>query len=269
MAICALCGEDKPLCKSHYLPAAFFRRMHVKVGGKVLPPVSLSKDRAFFHGKQVAANLLCSQCEKRLKNGGEDWAIACSAKESGFFRLRHLLLQTIPDGSISRGQVYFANMLPKLQHNKLVYFAASVFWRGSVLDWKLVDKNVDQICLPDTLGEQLRTFLLGLSAFPVNRALTIEVAMKPFRGMSFPKLIEPIQDKLNAQPLGYGFYLFGITFYLIFPDSLNGVPVSKMSIAEHPNPLILTDAMPTRFEERAHEFAKSARRIGRLSATSP
>jgi len=163
MSICALCGRLATLRQSHYLPAAFFRRMHAN-GRR---PIFVDGRRKMYKTTQVKAKLLCDKCEHRLKVGGEDWATDCTLKSTGSFLLRDLLIRRRPDaliGTPPRANAYWSNRLPELQHTKLLYFAASVLWRGSVLDWSKVDPDTARIKLPNLPNElepSFRDFLLG------------------------------------------------------------------------------------------------------------
>jgi hypothetical protein len=144
MGVGALCGTSATLRNSHYLAAAFFRRLHGEDGGKTLHPISLNARRIMYNCNQPQARLLCDICEHRFKVHGEDWVIECSCHKDGRFPLRDLLLEGTPIGHIGptssgqRADIYTGNRMPRLRHAELTYFATSVFWRGWAFDWSRV-----------------------------------------------------------------------------------------------------------------------------------
>ena len=81
MDICPLCGQTATLIDSHYLPAAFSRRLHdVDENGKILHPILLDEKRAMSNCKQTKTKLLCKACEYRFKVQGEKWVIRYTPK---------------------------------------------------------------------------------------------------------------------------------------------------------------------------------------------
>lgn len=216
MCICALCGTTATLRSSHYLAAAFFRRMHGEDGGKVIHPISMDARRAIYSCSQPQTKLLCDDCEHRFKVQGEDWVIKCTCQKDGHFPLRDLLLRNIPVGQIGptpsgrRAYIYTGNGVPAIRHPEIIYFAASVFWRGWAFDWSRVSDH-SQIDLPQGLGIEFKDFLLEKTEFPSSVVLHVEVALNPtFRrgniGIIFPDKITPrIPLPDSTKPVGYFF----------------------------------------------------------------
>src|SRR4051794_6948494 len=99
---CALCGAEGDLRDSHYLAAAFFRRMHTRNREKIRPPISVNGARAMYDCKQPQTKLLCASCEHKFKIGGEDWVIKCTCQKDGSFPLRDILVRIRPQGIIGR-----------------------------------------------------------------------------------------------------------------------------------------------------------------------
>ncbi len=170
MGVCALCGTTAILRHSHYLAAAFFRRLHTKEGERTLHPISVNASRAMYDCTQPQTELLCDSCENRFKVQGEDWVIKCSCQKDGCFPLRDLLVQSTPIGQIGqppRADIYTGDRIPGIRHTEIIYFAASVFWRGWVFDWSRIS-DFAQLELPPGLGLELQDFLLGRSPFPTS-----------------------------------------------------------------------------------------------------
>lgn len=265
MNICALCGlTNAPLRDSHYLPAAFFRRMN----GNGLPPVFMDARRVRYKAKQVKAKLLCDTCERRFKVGGEDRVIGFTLKANGDFPLRDLLLRSRPACQIPpRGHVYFANELAGIHHDEIVYFAASVFWRGCVFDWPKVDSDTPRVQLSQELETKLRDFLLARGSFPSSAVLQVDVALDPFFGMTFPDKITLRNSGSGGQAVGYFFTVFGTTFCM-FTDTVAVGHGKVVSLADPPHPIFLTDMRMSEVMEGCGKLAMTASRVGRLAQST-
>jgi hypothetical protein len=271
MGICALCGITATLRDSHYLPAAFFRRLHGQEGGNTLPPIWLNAERAMYYCKQAQTKLLCDTCEHRFKVQGEDWLTECTYQKDGRFPLRDLLLQSTPFGRVGqppRANIYTGNRIPGLRHAEITYFAASVFWRGWAIDWSRIS-DVPQLDLPQGLGIEFRDFLLGKSPFPSSVVLTVEVALNPLLGMVFPQKLKPRKPNANLKNAGYFFVVFGITFSLYLdPGKTDGLRGKATSIAEPPHPIFLTDVRMWEVHAGRETLESTAKRVGRLARSS-
>lgn len=130
------------------------------------------QSRAQSTSDQANAYVLCAECEKRFDSQGENWTLARCYQTDKKFPLRDMLIKATPVSS-TRGAPYLADSVPGLIMSQLVYFAASVFWRGSIHDWKLGKSDL----LPIQLGpyeQEFRAYLLGLP-FPIKAALIINV----------------------------------------------------------------------------------------------
>jgi len=275
--VCALCGATATLISSHYLAAAFSRRLHTETGGKTLPPISLDAERAIYNCRQPQAKLLCDVCEHRFKVQGEDWVIECTCQKDLRFPLRDLLLRSTaveqigPTSAGRQADVYCGSRVPALRHAEIIYFAASVFWRGWVFDWSRVSDHA-QVELPPGLGLEFRNFLLGKSPFPTSVILHVEVALNPVFssgdiGMTFPDKIVPRVPSPDLTARGYAFTVFGVTFLLYFDlgRSAGLLHGRATSIAEPPHRILLTDVRMSEVDEVHNKLASTAKRVGRLA----
>jgi hypothetical protein len=81
--------------------------------------------------------------------------------------------------------------MPEIHLEKLVYFAISIFWRGT-LQWSAVaGGDIPRLSMSYRHKEALRHFLLGRKSLPSDVVLTI--AIWPFKKVH-PFIIPPMQD---------------------------------------------------------------------------
>jgi hypothetical protein len=121
----------------------------------------------------MKAPLLCKGCEQRLSKEGENWVLANCLKKDGSFPLAEILASRTPDVSSDTNptRVYWAVNIPQVNSQALAYFAASMFWRGSIHPWS-------QGTVPVKLGpfgEPFRKYLMGQDDFPNHCALLVAV----------------------------------------------------------------------------------------------
>jgi len=249
--------------------------LHGDDQGKVVHPISLNAKRAIYDGSQAQAKLLCDVCERRFAVQGENWIIECTSQD-GRFPLREILLQTAPIrqvGPTAAGRVahvYAGSRNPAIRHGEIIYFAASVFWRGWAFDWSSVS-DLSQLEFPTGLGDQLRDFLLGKSPFPESVVLQVEVALNPVLGnrslgMIFPDKITPRIPNATVEPVGYFFAVFGVTFMLYFDlGKAAGLRTKAISIAEPPHTISLSDVRMLEVDADYKRLESTAKRVGKLA----
>ena len=75
----------------------------------------------------------------------------------------------------NRLKVYSTTNLPEIDVPKLVYFAASVFWRASVHNWKSGGRTLTLPKLGRKYEEQFRQYLLDSGNLPENATLVLSV----------------------------------------------------------------------------------------------
>ncbi|HUJ30839.1 MAG TPA: hypothetical protein VLY23_06125 [Candidatus Acidoferrum sp.] len=169
--LCLLDGMD--LQESHFLSAGIYRLL--RGDGEANPnPWVIMEKAAFQTSKQQKAPLLCSDCEQRLSRNGENWALRNCLKADRSFPLAATLASQSPDLSSAQTttKVYYASGISAIDVDALSYFAASIFWRGSIYPW-----NRDG-SYPVNLGpfqEPFRTYLMGLAPFPKDSSLWVIV----------------------------------------------------------------------------------------------
>lgn len=173
---CKLCLTDGvELQASHFLPAAIYRSMRGDPSKGNPNPWEVTHNSARQTSRQAKAPLLCRECEQLFSKRGERWVFANGLRTDGTFPVAAALASRVPyaqDPNISSTKVYRAAEIPDINISALTYFAASMFWRGSIHPWK-----VDGTC-PVPLGpyqEPLRQYLMGVTGFPTDVALAVLV----------------------------------------------------------------------------------------------
>jgi len=161
------------LKKSHLLPAAVYKRLRNEEEENP-NPVLISSKTAVQTSRQLWANLLCEDCEQRLNKYGEKWVLENCIQKDGSFPIASILASRTPNVSAPNNptKIYYACSIPEINVSALSYFAASIFWRGSIYAWRDDDSK------PVTLGslqEEMRKYLLGLIDFPKNCSLRVLV----------------------------------------------------------------------------------------------
>ena len=117
--------------------------------------------------------LLCDECEARLEENGERWVLANCLLPGGCFPLLETLRRAQPEWQDNDIRIYSCARIPQINSDSLIYFAASVFWRGGAHTWLMGRQSV-HIDL-GKYEEDLRTYLLGQAPFPQNAAFEMVV----------------------------------------------------------------------------------------------
>lgn len=188
---CALCHKNATLRKSHYIPAALYRVLHEDDdinSNKLLQ--NFSGKKFSTADKQLVCPLLCSNCENLFSTNGEK-EIAKSCLHKNSFPLREQL-QTFPISSQRQGITVFAPKNFSKQENCWLYFALSVFWRGSVIPWRKTVQHYYQ-ALGEHYQEQIRLFLLTSNRSFLDNivvVLSVDFDSNPISLIEFPKHVK-------------------------------------------------------------------------------
>ena len=208
MGKCKLCLQDgRELQQSHYLPAGVYRILRDNQE-KNPHPWLLTPRATLQTSKQLTAPLFCGECEQRLSRNGEDWVLKNCLKPDGRFPLAAALLTRKPDLSSSQTstKIYFASKVAEINVSALCYFAASIFWRGSIYDWNSSS--------PVTLGpfeESFRVYLMGLAGFPKECSLWLAVR----EGKEVDRITYPPAGSRTGSFHTYRFPMPGFAFLLL------------------------------------------------------
>lgn len=205
---CALCGYEKELRKSHYLPKAIYRIC----GSDPENPGSsvLIKDRrAVILPRQAFKPFLCGDCECRLSAMGENEVMGNCIRRDGTFPLRDQVIKAIQNGSIKSEGFSLKNVIGSAAE-AYVYFAVSMFWKAAETEWDISGSVLEQIQLGSALQEGVRQWLIGSSHFPTD----IVLGMSIFKDSDLkPLALFPVRVYEHAFAM-YRFVVPGIQFAL-------------------------------------------------------
>jgi hypothetical protein len=258
---CKLCLKPATTLKdSHYIPKGVYKRLRDK-NEKNPNPVVISKKTAVQTSRQETSHLLCSVCEQRFSKYGENWVLGHCLQEDGSFPLASILASRTPDvwSNTNPTRVYYASKISEINITALAYFAASIFWRGSVYGW-----NHDG-SIPIRLGpfqEQFRQYLMGLKAFPKDCSLLVVVREG-----------EEI-DRLTYTPIGerkgnfhvHKFPMPGLGFTLAVSKNLPSNYRQMCFVHGSGNPVIVTPLIEEFLKDEAVKMVREIR-FGRNKAS--
>jgi hypothetical protein len=205
--LCKLCKEDRELRESHFLPAAVYAQL--RAGPEQNPnPVVVSSRTSVPTSKQIKDRVLCGECEQLFSTKGEAWVLNNMARKDGF-KLQDALIASSPIPVNATFAVYSSAAVPTINMDALVYFALSVFWRGSVHRWKDGSQEIKGIEL-GPFEEPIRVFLRG-GNFPAN--VVVLVSVWPTR-KAFPAALTPSGGRLDHCHC-FNFVIPGLEFKLL------------------------------------------------------
>src|SRR6266404_4890948 len=137
MPTCRLCAKGKQLRDSHLLPRSMYKLLR-SPGTADPEPLFISKEDVKTTSYQYKNYLLCPECEDRFSKLGETWVIGNCWRKDGHFPIRDALLTRPPVAQIPNLlTVYEAAPIASIKIDHILYFAASVFWRAAVHQWKI------------------------------------------------------------------------------------------------------------------------------------
>jgi hypothetical protein len=200
--------------------------------------------------------VFCTICEKRFNEGGEQWVLARVPRDYHEpFVLQDALTQAHPHVITPALVLYEGAKIAAFDMDQLVYFGASIFWRGAVHEWEIDGQQAPEVNLEDK-EESLRVFLIGRGSFPSDVWLTIDIsAHKPvLNGFLAPMPTPNPRAGWNR----YWFYFFGLGFELHFGS---GVPSEfKQRCSQNTSERIVK--MESAFAEYVREFARGLVKAG-------
>lgn len=251
---CSLCQLAKELQESHYIPRFVYKTFRARQL-KNQNPVLLTPRRGVRRGqRQMKDHVLCADCERRFNEGGEKWVLARLPRDYGeSFSLQDHLIKEVPFYSGPGLDLYEGAKITAFDMDKLVYFAASIFWRGAVHRWELDGQRVPRVELHQH-EEPIRLYLLGQSPFPSEVWLTT--------------IIWPFKPILNAATVPkpehlpgwnrYWFYVSGLGFVLNFGSAVP--PDIQERCSQNTTQRVLT--VERAFGEHVWEFIRTVTKQG-------
>ncbi len=225
-ATCALCLNDRELQKSHYMPSGSYRAVCVSHNPNDNAPVyiDLEQGTAFKSNKQAKKHLLCSECEGRFSELGESKVLRQIDRGENSFKLLDELTNGTPSDITNGKKIYGGpHFPPNVDGEAYLYFASSIFWRGSITRWPR-PLNSFYGALGKTYEEAVRRYLLGEDEFPKEARVSVFVdAQRKTRGLSyFPTTSRG--DWLGRPVHKHSFLLSGVHFFMTVGGALRSFP---------------------------------------------
>jgi hypothetical protein len=214
--ICKLCLLTKDLRDSHLMPRSLYKKSRGSGIQGNQDPVLVTKDAEKRSSYQITDYVFCGDCEHRLNVNGEQYVLGLVARQNLDFPLLDLLQAATPTAKHAHGETYSAADTPAIDRDKIAYFGLSVFWRASVHTWKLENGNKVKVHLGPKYNEELRQYLMGLTAVPKNVSLQLVVCSDALnRGLFFaPAENQKIKDRT------FIFVARGMQFYFRVSNTL-------------------------------------------------
>lgn len=236
---CGLCGATAELQDSHLLPKSTYKLLKKAAevdGQKNTNPVVVSVAVALKTSAQVSDYFLCKECEGQFSAGGEKWMMETSWHPDKSFPLRDALLKAKP-AHIGKNDVtiYNAASIANVDVAKLLYFAASVFWRAAAHEFGPILGQKPQKLALGPYADELRDFLLGKAPFPKNAALVVTVSSETDDGANELTLMPYLRNKKSGS-MQYAFAIPGVGFQLFVGKS---IPKSLAACSVVPQPNVI------------------------------
>jgi hypothetical protein len=266
MGTCRLClTPGVALHESHYMPQG----LHKIVQGGGPTATEIKGTVAMLSSRQAKTHLLCADCEKRFSKRGEDWIIDNCWRSPTGFRLLDALERSPTPWTSGGIRVYEARKVPGVDVDRIVYFAASVFWRGAAHAWNDSSEkapgggpvNIDF----GTHLESLRRFLMDDGPFPHEMYLSTLIEDKRDANDNM-HLVPPFM----AFDQGYDVFrcfIPGVTFTLWIGENVAGE--IKRTCTARAGLLVITSSLllrETEIRARVRESEKKGK-LAEISAT--
>lgn len=257
---CRLClTEGVQLQDSHFLPAAIYRAV-MDTNSPNPNPVLITPKGAKQTSYQQTAPLLCRDCEQRFSRMGENWTLAHFLRRDGTFKMADILKAYSPVVGTANDQtkIYLAAGIPEIDQASLIYFAASMFWRGSIYPWK--SDGTYPIKLGQRYAEEFRLFLMGEQPFPSEASLWVVVRKGgKLANMTYNPAGGRIRNA-DGDDLGYSyrFPIPGFAFTLTVGKNRLEESKSFCIVRGFGNPIIVTSKTEEFIEQDALRMAREA-----------
>jgi hypothetical protein len=239
------------------MPAGVYNIIRKASGGAA--PINLTAVAMVRTSQQVAEELLCHECERRLNDNGERWFLKNCFQGGTNFPLRDLFARSRPLETGGDFTAYNGRGVLGPDLDKLIYFGASIFWRAGAHEWRSVVKGepTSRVVLGE-YEEALRLYLLG-GKFPERIALLVTVHGKGAILASNATAVDRNQHYSR-------FYIdvLGVNYILIVGD----IPgdVATLSVTQAPDHIVCT-TMRRFNEEKLEEALMKATPRGKLASS--
>lgn len=222
---CGLCLETKQLLDSHFVPRALYKLLRSPAEANP-HPIVVGPEVAMKTPKQASTFFLCSECEQRFNTGSEAWVLSHCWRSEKEFALQAALKAARPVHGSPTLAVYDADDVVDVDARRLVYFAASVFWRGAARKWGKIAGHAPVKLELGPYEEGLRKFLVGASDLPEHVVMIVTVSASTQAGKN-EAVIFPWLKHHEAAARTYQFVIPGITLTMVVGK---GIPSGVRSL---------------------------------------
>lgn len=256
---CSLCGENRILVRSHFLPRSVYR-ICGNDAASPSPPVLVYRAKAVLLPAQAKKPLLCSECDERLSRNGETYVVGQCMRGTNTFKLRERIEEKVRSEPSRAADGFLLRELDERYAEHYIYFAISIFWRAAVTDWRLGDSEMARISLGPSLKERFRLWLHGDGAFPKGVALALSV----FQERDVPTTIFfPFRDQAHPFAM-YRFVIPGLQFCLWIEQAVTDEVVGISNVLPGDAPVFLEAFWTSGLADAAKRAAKTSYRKGKL-----
>jgi hypothetical protein len=210
--ICALCGEERKLHESHFLPKGLYkllRNSNTANDNPVLMSARVSIQKSF----QMTQPLLCSACERRFSEYGESYVLPLLKQRDTFPMLDRLKL-ALPIYTTGENTAFTCPAVG-LDGDKIAYFGLSILWRAAVRPWRTFDNKTTSVELDAKYLESIRRYLAGETGWPADVSVIATVATD-FVSQNTCFVPNRITD--NPMHIAYGLLTKGLYYRFIMGE---------------------------------------------------
>ncbi len=201
---CKMCLKDKQLVQSHLMARGLYDYCRAADS----EPIKMGAGIIMQTSRQTKDYLLCGECEDLLNKGGENWILPKLATIEKSFPLYEMLSIATPAFDEGEFRAYNAAQIPEIAVDKIAHFAVGMFWKASVHSWLGGEANPRIELGP--YSEALRKFLVGLTSFPENVALLVEIVPPSAASIGILDPCERVRDQWHT----FFCYVPGVLFAL-------------------------------------------------------
>lgn len=248
---CALCLSEAELVDSHFMPRFAYKAIKQSDDGHK-QGVLVTESVSLAHDFQVKDHLLCESCE-RLFAEKERYVSTLIRRSDENFPILSVVRSGEHVSDFDYGSLFNCRDAA-IDVEKLVYFAASIIWRGSVHLWTNFDGATFQ---PSPLGpfeESFRRYLLDEEEFPPHLAIWVHVREND-PGVA---LATPHRKKIN-DTRAYVFEVPGIKFVCLVGKKISAQDRALCVLRGEGNPIWIIDAAKAPVDESVLKTIKDSR----------
>lgn len=204
MAICRLCGKDKPLIRAHIFPDWAYR--YLKQDNHLFQLSVLSSRKTQLKSRKIQSgcwdsNILCQDCDGVILGKYDTYAAQFFDQDFS------PMLTTITEASGKEAKVY---LVKNFDHPKLFIFIVSLLWRASITD----QPSFAKVTLGRYEDRAKEMILAGVPMYEDLFEVAIFVAEPSAAGQKFEKsIIHPFPARFGEANC-YRFVFAGFDFVL-------------------------------------------------------